>query len=123
VCRFVAQSLAPYRYAREGGPVKNRRHWRGGRCCAAALPRRSRPTPCAKRQCPITGDRAGATPFIHLHDTASATVHALEHDGPAVYNITGEEPAQVRDRLRVLAEGRWSTRQARTTSSSGTSAG
>jgi 2-alkyl-3-oxoalkanoate reductase len=47
---------------------------------------------------------AGIMPFSHLHDAASATVLALEHDGPAIYNITDDEPAPPRDWLPVLAE-------------------
>jgi nucleoside-diphosphate-sugar epimerase len=35
-------------------------------------------------------------PFIHLHDAAAATVLALGHDGPAIYNITDDEPAPAR---------------------------
>jgi nucleoside-diphosphate-sugar epimerase len=33
-----------------------------------------------------------------------ATVLALEHDGPAIYNIVDDEPAPVREWLPVLAE-------------------
>ena len=43
-------------------------------------------------------------PFIHLDDAAAATVLALEHDTPAIYNIVDDEPAAVRDWLPVLAE-------------------
>ena len=57
-----------------------------------------------KRQYPIIGDGAGVMPFIHLHDAAAATVLALDHDGPAIYNITDDEPAPVRDWLPVLAD-------------------
>jgi 2-alkyl-3-oxoalkanoate reductase len=56
-----------------------------------------------KRQYPIIGDGAGIMPFIHLHDAAAATVRALDHDGPAVYNITDDESAPVGDWLPVLA--------------------
>jgi 2-alkyl-3-oxoalkanoate reductase len=56
-----------------------------------------------KRLYPIIGDGAGVMPFIHLDDAAAATVLALDHDGPAIYNITDDEPAPVRDWLPVLA--------------------
>ena len=41
--------------------------------------------------------------FIHLHDAAAATVLALEVDGPAIYNVTDDEPAPIREWLPVLA--------------------
>lgn len=132
VRRFVAQSFAPYRYAREGGPVKTEDD-----PLDSAPPATARQTFAAmnhldqavtgaggialryggfygdpdaltkavrKRQYPIIGDGAGVMPFIHLHDAAAATVLALDHDGPAIYNITDDEPAPVRDWLPVLAD-------------------
>ena len=132
VRRFVAQSFAPYRYAREGGPVKTEDD-----PLDSAPPATARQTFAAmnhldqavtgaggialryggfygdpdalikavrKRQYPIIGDGAGVMPFIHLHDAAAATVLTLDHDGPAVYNITDDEPAPVRDWLPVLAD-------------------
>jgi 2-alkyl-3-oxoalkanoate reductase len=45
------------------------------------------------RKFPVVGDGAGVWSHIHLHDVAAATVLALEHDGPAVYNIVDDEPA------------------------------
>ena len=57
-----------------------------------------------KRQYPIIGDGAGVMAFIHLHDAGAATVLALDHDGPAVYNITDDDSAPVRDWLPVLAD-------------------
>lgn len=52
---------------------------------------------------PIVGDGGGVWSFIHLEDAASATVLALEHDGPAVYNIVDDEPAPSRVWLTELA--------------------
>lgn len=46
----------------------------------------------------------GARRFVHLDDAAAATVLALEHDGPAIYNIVDDDPAPVRDWLPVLAQ-------------------
>ena len=60
--------------------------------------------PVRKRQFPIVGDGGGVSSFIHLDDAAAATVLALEHDGPAIYNIVDDEPAPVREWLPVLAE-------------------
>ena len=57
-----------------------------------------------KRQYPIVGDGGGITSFIHLDDAAAATVLALEHDGPGIFNVVDDEPAPVREWLPVLAE-------------------
>jgi 2-alkyl-3-oxoalkanoate reductase len=131
VRRLIAQSFAPYRYAREGGPVKTEDD-----PLDPAPPKTARQTFAAmnhldqavtgaggialryggfygdpdqltravgKRLYPLIGDGTGITPFIHLHDAAAATVLALDHDGPAVYNITDDEPAPMRDWLPALA--------------------
>jgi nucleoside-diphosphate-sugar epimerase len=132
VRRIVAQSFAPYRYAREGGPVKSEDD-----PLDPAPPPNTRATYAAmshvdlavtdaggialryggfygdasdgliaavrKRQLPIVGDGGGVMSFIHLDDAAAATVLALEHDGPAVYNVVDDEPAPAREWLPVLA--------------------
>jgi 2-alkyl-3-oxoalkanoate reductase len=59
--------------------------------------------PVRKRRFPIVGSGDGVSSFIHLDDAAAATVLALEHDGPAIYNIVDDEPAPVREWLPVLA--------------------
>ena len=133
VRRFVAQSVAVYgRYAREGGPVKTEddplepappKLAREG---AAALSHLERAVtgyggivlrygvfygdasdgtiePVRKRQFPIVGDGGGIWSWIHLDDAAAATVLALEHDGPGIYNIVDDEPAPVREWLPTLA--------------------
>ena len=132
VRRFVAQSFASYRYAREGGPVKTEddpldpdpvattretnaamRHLDEAVIGAGGIalryggfygaPERRLLAPVRKRQFPIVGDGGGISSFIHLDDAAAATVLALEHDGPGVYNIVDDEPAPVREWLPVLA--------------------
>jgi 2-alkyl-3-oxoalkanoate reductase len=132
VRRFVAQSFASFRYAREGGPVKNEEDpldptpVKTMRETAAALRYLEQAVtdaggialryggfygaandgliePVRKRQFPIVGDGGGVFSFIHLDDAAAATVLALEHDGPAIYNIVDDEPAPVREWLPVLA--------------------
>ena len=55
------------------------------------------------RQFPIVGDGGGISSFIHLDDAAAATVLALEHDGPGIFNVVDDEPAPVREWLPVLA--------------------
>jgi 2-alkyl-3-oxoalkanoate reductase len=133
VHRFVAQSFAPMRYAREGGPVKTEDDpldadpLDGMREVIAALRYLEETVlgaggvvmrygafygadndglvePVRKRQFPIVGDGGGISSFIHLEDAASATVLALEQDARGVYNIVDDEPAPTRVWLPVLAE-------------------
>jgi nucleoside-diphosphate-sugar epimerase len=59
--------------------------------------------PVRRRQFPIVGDGGGVGSFVHLEDAAAATVLALDHDGPAIYNVVDDEPAPVREWLPVLA--------------------
>ena len=56
-----------------------------------------------KRQFPLVGDGGGIMPFIHLDDAATATVLALDAVGPALYNVTDDDPAPMRDWLPGLA--------------------
>jgi 2-alkyl-3-oxoalkanoate reductase len=132
VPRFVAQSFANMRYAREGGPVKTENDpldpapIESMRETSAAMTYLDEAVtaaggialrygnfygadndgllePVRKRQFPIVGDGGGVSSFIHLDDAAAATVLALEHDGPAIYNIVDDDPAPVREWLPVLA--------------------
>ena len=133
VRRFVAQSYASARYARTGGMVKTeddpldespvatmRESWaamlyleRQVRAAGGIVERYGTfygadndglVEPVRRRQFPIAGDGAGVWSFIHLDDAAAATVLALEHDGPAIYNVVDDEPAPVREWLPVLAQ-------------------
>src|SRR3954451_24412480 len=133
VHRFVAQSYASARYAREGGPVKSEddpldptpvpamretiaamRYLDEAVTAAGGIALRyggfygaqndGLIEPVRKRQFPIVGDGAGVSSFIHLDDAAAATVLALEHDGRGIYNVVDDEPAPVREWLPVLAE-------------------
>jgi 2-alkyl-3-oxoalkanoate reductase len=56
-----------------------------------------------KRRVPIIGDGAGIWSFLHIHDAAAATVAALGHGGPGVYNVVDDEPASVAEWLPFLA--------------------
>jgi 2-alkyl-3-oxoalkanoate reductase len=132
VQRFVAQSFANMRYAREGGAIKTENDpldetpVEGMRETTAAMrylddavtdaggialrygsfygaANDGLIAPVRKRQFPIVGDGGGVSSFIHLDDAAAATVRALEHDGPAVYNIVDDEPAPLHEWLPVLA--------------------
>src|SRR5260370_31643647 len=62
------------------------------------------PRAVARRWYPMIGDGGGVTSFVHLDDAAAATVLALDHDGPAIYNITDDGPARMCDWLPALAE-------------------
>ena len=57
-----------------------------------------------RRRFPVIGRGDGIFSFIHVGDAASATVAALEHDGPAVFNVVDDEPAPMRDWLPAYAE-------------------
>jgi nucleoside-diphosphate-sugar epimerase len=132
VRRFVAQSFAPYLYARQGGLVKTEAdpvdqapppNTSQTYAAIAHLERAATGfggialrygafygaandgliEPVRKRQLPIVGDGGGLLPWLHLDDGAAATVLALEHSGPAIYNIVDDESAPVRDWLPVLA--------------------
>jgi nucleoside-diphosphate-sugar epimerase len=133
VDRFVAQSFASFRNAREGGPVKTEDDPLDP--APVATTRESNAAmrfleevvtnaggialrygifygaandgliePVRKRQYPIVGEGGGVASFIHLDDAAAATVLALEHDGPGIFNVVDDEPAPVREWLPVLAE-------------------
>ena len=134
VRRFVAQSVAAFsRYAREGGPVKTEDDpldptppTKFQQSAAAMTYLEQAVTdfggialrygvfygaandgtvePVRKRQFPIVGDGSGIWSWIHLDDAAAATVLALEHDGPAIFNIVDDDPAAVREWLPVLAQ-------------------
>ncbi len=56
-----------------------------------------------KRRMPVLGRGEGRFSFIHIDDAAAATVLALDHGSPGVYNITDDEPAMQRDWVRELA--------------------
>jgi nucleoside-diphosphate-sugar epimerase len=56
-----------------------------------------------KRRFPIVGKGTGTFSFIHVDDAASATVAALEHGDPGVYNVVDDEPAPLREWLPVYA--------------------
>jgi 2-alkyl-3-oxoalkanoate reductase len=132
VGKFVAQSNANHRYAREGGPVKSEddpldpKPVAAARESVAAMRYLDKAVTDAggialrygifygdpddglihavrARKFPIVGDGAGVWSFIHLDDAAAATVLALEHDGPAVYNIVDDEPSPTSEWLPELA--------------------
>jgi nucleoside-diphosphate-sugar epimerase len=56
-----------------------------------------------KRQMPIVGSGEGRTSFIHVDDAAAATVRALDHGGPGIYNITDDHPATQKEWVPEVA--------------------
>jgi nucleoside-diphosphate-sugar epimerase len=133
VRRFVAQSFASFRYAREGGMVKTEddpldpappamaretneamRHLDEVVVAAGGVALRyggfygaandGLVGPVRKRQYPVIGDGSGISSFIHLDDAAAATVLALEQDRTGLYNIVDDEPAPLREWQPVLAK-------------------
>jgi nucleoside-diphosphate-sugar epimerase len=133
VRRFVAQSFASFRYAREGGPVKTEddpldpappamaretnaamRHVDQAVTDAGGIalryggfygaPDDALVKAVRKRQYPVIGDGGGVSSFIHLDDAAAATVLALGHDRSGIYNIVDDEPAPLREWLPALAD-------------------
>lgn len=56
-----------------------------------------------RRKFPVIGDGAGVWSFVHVADAAAATVAALDHGGPGVYNIVDNDPAPVSEWLPHLA--------------------
>jgi len=131
--RFVAQSYASARYARTGGMVKTeddpldptpvpvtRESFAALRYLDEAVTDAGGIVlrygtfygaandgliePVRKRMFPIVADGGGVSSFIHLDDAAAATALALEHDGPAIYNIVDDDPAPVREWLPALAQ-------------------
>ncbi|HEY7143089.1 MAG TPA: NAD(P)-dependent oxidoreductase [Streptosporangiaceae bacterium] len=57
-----------------------------------------------KRQLPVIGGGTGIWSFIEITDAAAATLAAVDHGAPGVYNIVDSDPAPVADWLPYLAK-------------------
>ena len=57
-----------------------------------------------KRKVPIVGRGGGIWSFVHVDDAAAATVAAIEHGRPGVYNVADDEPASTAVWLPELAD-------------------
>ena len=57
-----------------------------------------------KRGYPIIGRGQGRMSFVHLDDAVDATVRALDHGDPGIYNVTDDHPATQKQWLPVAAE-------------------
>ena len=53
---------------------------------------------------PIVGAGAGIYSFIHLRDAAEATLAALAHEAPGIYNIVDDSPVRWSEWLAYAAE-------------------
>ncbi len=129
---FVAQSFAGHRYARQGGPVKTEQDPLDPTPVPAMRPTEAAMEyldqvvtdaggialrygnlygdpddglveAVRTRKFPIVGGGGGVWSFIHLEDAAAATVLALDHNGPGIYNIVDDEPAPTSEWLPALA--------------------
>ncbi|HEX6313002.1 MAG TPA: NAD(P)-dependent oxidoreductase, partial [Acidimicrobiia bacterium] len=59
--------------------------------------------PIRKRRFPLVGDGGGVWSHVHVEDAAAATVAAVDHGRPGIYNVVDDDPAPVREWLPVLA--------------------
>ncbi|HWW67619.1 MAG TPA: NAD(P)-dependent oxidoreductase [Solirubrobacterales bacterium] len=57
-----------------------------------------------RRRFPVVGPGTGTFSFLHVEDAAGATVAALDHGAPGIYNVVDDEPAPLREWLPVYAE-------------------
>ncbi len=132
VARVVAQSFAGWPYAREGGRVKIEedpldpapvpamretlaaiRHLERTVVAAGGIalryggfygsPDDAQLELVRRRRFPLVGDGGGVWSFVHLDDAAAATVLAVEHGEPGIYNVVDDEPAPVHEWLPALA--------------------
>ena len=132
VKRFVAQSFAAWAYARVSGPVKTEddpldddppepvrettgaiRHLEAAVVRAGGIalrygafygaPNDPFREAIGARKVPVVGDGAAVWSLVHLEDAAAATVLALEHGEPGVYNIVDDDPAPVGELLPSIA--------------------
>jgi len=56
-----------------------------------------------KRQLPVVGEGTGIWSFTEVTDAAAATVAAVTHGAPGIYNVVDDEPAPVSQWLPYLA--------------------
>ena len=132
VGRFIAQSFASYRYIRTGSLIKTESDPldpnppKAMRVSHAALRHLEKAVvgadgivlryggfygaandgllePIRKGWFPIVGKGGGITSFVHLDDAAAATVRALDHGKPGIYNIVDDDPAPLSEWLPALA--------------------
>jgi 2-alkyl-3-oxoalkanoate reductase len=57
-----------------------------------------------KRQVPVIGGGRGVWSFIEVTDAAAATIAAVGHGAPGLYNVVDDDPAPVAEWLPYLAQ-------------------
>ena len=57
-----------------------------------------------KRRLPVIGGGAGVWSFIEITDAAAATIAAVGHGAPGIYNVVDDDPAPVAQWLPYLAQ-------------------
>jgi 2-alkyl-3-oxoalkanoate reductase len=57
-----------------------------------------------RRRFPVVAGGTGVFSFVHIDDAATATLAAIEHGAPGIYNIVDDDPAPVAEWLPYLAE-------------------
>src|SRR5262245_36275384 len=57
-----------------------------------------------KRQLPVIGGGTGIWSFIEITDAAAATLAAVGHGAPGIYNVVDDDPAPVAEWLPYLAQ-------------------
>lgn len=57
-----------------------------------------------KRRFPVVGSGDAVFSFVHIADAADATVAAVEHGSPGIYNVVDDDPAPMREWLPFYAE-------------------
>jgi 2-alkyl-3-oxoalkanoate reductase len=55
------------------------------------------------RRLPIVGAGSGVFSFLHVEDAASATLAALDHGEPAIFNVVDDEPAPIHEWVPAYA--------------------
>jgi nucleoside-diphosphate-sugar epimerase len=50
-----------------------------------------------RRRYPVIGGGEGRMSFVHVDDAVDATVRALDHGAPGIYNVVDDDPAPSRD--------------------------
>ena len=58
----------------------------------------------SKRMLPVVGPGTGIASLVHVEDAASATVAALDHGAPGIYNVCDDDPAAMTEWLPVYAD-------------------
>jgi nucleoside-diphosphate-sugar epimerase len=56
-----------------------------------------------RRRFPLVGDGGGVWSFVHVADAADATVAAITHGAPGIYNVVDDDPAPVAEWLPAFA--------------------